>query len=224
MSLYFLIIFIAVILVIIEMSTLVLESTGLQKTVARFQAISLLTGTGYTTSEAELITKHPIRRKVAEFLILFGNVAFAIIIAVFLNFLNNEFIISELLAGILVISALFLLFRFRSIQKLMVSKMRSRLSHISTLDEIFHLSEHDIVLEVELTSQHKHLFKGLAELNLATKYGIHILTIARRKVTGDVEHIELLKYPSGSAYLQAGDKITMFGDKGHIQQIFGYKG
>ncbi|MEP6342431.1 MAG: hypothetical protein ABJ275_03875 [Maricaulaceae bacterium] len=40
---------------------------------ARFQAISALTGTGFTTTEAEMIANFPIRRKIVTWLMILGN-------------------------------------------------------------------------------------------------------------------------------------------------------
>jgi hypothetical protein len=51
-----------------------LESTGLERSKARFQALSALTGTGFTTREAEDIVNHPRRRRIASWLIFLGSV------------------------------------------------------------------------------------------------------------------------------------------------------
>lgn len=64
---------IAVSLVITRVATVVLTATGLSREEARFQARSALTGTGFTTSEAEAVVNHPIRRRVVMFLMLLGN-------------------------------------------------------------------------------------------------------------------------------------------------------
>lgn len=49
-------------LTITRVATLVLAMTGLSWEAARFQARSAFTGTGFTTSEAESIVSHPVRR------------------------------------------------------------------------------------------------------------------------------------------------------------------
>lgn len=58
---------------LVRVSGVALRLTGLPEHNARFQAISALTGTGFTTSEAELIVNYPIRRKIIALLMLFGN-------------------------------------------------------------------------------------------------------------------------------------------------------
>ena len=58
---------------LVRVTAIALRLTGLPEHNARFQAISALTGTGFTTSEAELIVNYPIRRKIIAMLMLFGN-------------------------------------------------------------------------------------------------------------------------------------------------------
>lgn len=58
---------------LVRVTAVALRLTGLPEHNARFQAISALTGTGFTTSEAELIVNYPIRRKIVTLLMLFGN-------------------------------------------------------------------------------------------------------------------------------------------------------
>ncbi len=47
--------------------------TSLPHLVAQFQSISALTGTGFTTHEAEMIVNYPIRRKILVALMIVGN-------------------------------------------------------------------------------------------------------------------------------------------------------
>jgi len=50
-----------------------LEATGLERAVARFQALSALSGAGFTTTQSELIVGHQTRRKIISYLIFLGN-------------------------------------------------------------------------------------------------------------------------------------------------------
>ncbi|MCK5113839.1 MAG: potassium transporter TrkA [Phycisphaerae bacterium] len=54
--------------------------TGLTRSVARFQARSAYTGAGFTTSEAEVITSDPMRRKIIMWLMLLGHIGFVTVI------------------------------------------------------------------------------------------------------------------------------------------------
>lgn len=58
---------------LVRLSSVALKLTGLPEQNARFQALSALTGTGYTTTESEMVVNYPIRRKIISWLMVFGN-------------------------------------------------------------------------------------------------------------------------------------------------------
>ena len=60
--------------VIAELFTFFFRLTGLTAERARFQVTSLLTGTGFTTKESEIIMTSPRRRRLARATMLFGYV------------------------------------------------------------------------------------------------------------------------------------------------------
>lgn len=64
-----------------RIGSLALEATGLSPAAARFQAQSMFTGVGFTTTEAESITGDPARRRVGSWLMLLGNAGIVSIIA-----------------------------------------------------------------------------------------------------------------------------------------------
>jgi hypothetical protein len=67
-------------LIIERIATVALTLTGLSRDAARFQARSALTGTGYTTTEAEQVLTHPARRQII--MLLMGVRHFEIITGV----------------------------------------------------------------------------------------------------------------------------------------------
>jgi len=67
-------IFLLVWLLILWIGSMALEATGMERAKARFQALSALSGTGFTTREAEGIVNHPKRRRIASWLIFLGSV------------------------------------------------------------------------------------------------------------------------------------------------------
>lgn len=76
-----LILIFAVSFFLIRVASVALRLTGLSNSNARFQAMSALTGTGFTTTEAELITNYPIRRNIIAGLMLLGNLGIVSIIS-----------------------------------------------------------------------------------------------------------------------------------------------
>lgn len=64
---------ISISILITRVATVSLTLTGLSREAARFQARSALSGTGFTTTEAEKVVNHPVRRRIVLLLMLVGN-------------------------------------------------------------------------------------------------------------------------------------------------------
>jgi K+/H+ antiporter YhaU regulatory subunit KhtT len=60
-------------LLVTRIATLALTATGMNRQIARFQARSAFSGVGFTTSEAEDVVHHPVRRRIIMLLMLLGN-------------------------------------------------------------------------------------------------------------------------------------------------------
>lgn len=76
-------------LLVFWLGSTALEATGMERTKARFQALSAITGTGFTTREAESIVDHPKRRRIATWLILLGNMGIAAFIVGLILFVKT---------------------------------------------------------------------------------------------------------------------------------------
>ena len=74
-----------------RIAAVAMRLTGLPEAQARFQALSALTGTGFTTSEAELIVNYPVRRKIVTFLMIIGNLGFiSVVSTLMVSFMRTE--------------------------------------------------------------------------------------------------------------------------------------
>ncbi len=87
------VLFILMYLIIVEVFVMLFRITGLPDDKARFQVVSMLTNSGYTTREAELITNNKQRRKLARVVMMFGY-AFTVtivstVVNIFLQFSRN---------------------------------------------------------------------------------------------------------------------------------------
>jgi hypothetical protein len=65
LAIFSVLLIIALPILVTRIAAVALVHTGLSRDAARFQARSALTGVGYTTTEAERVTCHPVRRRVA---------------------------------------------------------------------------------------------------------------------------------------------------------------
>jgi hypothetical protein len=74
-------------MIITRIATIALASTGLSREAARFQARSAFTGTGFTTSEAERVVDHPVRRRIINLLMILRSAGLvSILISLILSF------------------------------------------------------------------------------------------------------------------------------------------
>ena len=71
-------------LFILWFGSIALEATGMERRKARFQAMSALTGTGFSTREAEDVVSHPRRRLIAGWLMFLGSVGIILFLLIFL--------------------------------------------------------------------------------------------------------------------------------------------
>ena len=78
--------FIIVYIVISDIITIFFRLTGLTEEKARFQVISLLTNSGFTTRESEAVVSSKIRRRLARATMLFGYAFTVTIVSTTVNF------------------------------------------------------------------------------------------------------------------------------------------
>jgi len=67
--------------IIVRVGGFALELTGIEPDVARFQALSAFSGTGFTTREAERVVGNRTRRRIVTILIILGNAGTVTVIA-----------------------------------------------------------------------------------------------------------------------------------------------
>ena len=72
------------------------EITGMDRDMARFQALSAFTGTGFTTRASEAIVEHRTRRRIAMVLIVLGYAGAASVIATLISSLNMDSMMKSL--------------------------------------------------------------------------------------------------------------------------------
>lgn len=75
-AIFSLLVIIILSLLVVRVATVALTLTGLSRELARFQARSAFTGSGFTTNESEKVVQHPVRRRVIMLLMLVGNAGF----------------------------------------------------------------------------------------------------------------------------------------------------
>jgi hypothetical protein len=67
--------------IIVRIGGFALQMTGIEPEIARFQALSAFSGTGFTTREAERVVGHRTRRRIVTILIILGSAGTVTVIA-----------------------------------------------------------------------------------------------------------------------------------------------
>ncbi|MGE5474614.1 MAG: cation:proton antiporter regulatory subunit [Ignavibacteriales bacterium] len=220
MALTFFIILIYIIMIFIEISIISLKVTGMSREKARFQVISLLTSTGFTTRESELITQHPIRRKIAERIMIFkyigGIIGTATLFNVYVDVVAQRITWNDFFIWLFMLSAIFAILKNKWIlrnidvfverQLIRQSKENKKRYDSPSLLESEDFGIVDIVLE-----QGSYLVGlRIKDAGLKTKY-IQVLQIGK----GDKRY----PFPKPEYVFEEGDRLTMYGKLDAIKSL-----
>ena len=108
-------------LLVFWIGSILLEATGMQRAKARFQTLSAITGTGFTTSQAESVVNYPRRRYVISVLIIIGTTGIISLIVGLILFVRQTSLapsLSHVLAIVITLAVIILLARLGVIGKL----------------------------------------------------------------------------------------------------------
>lgn len=216
MEFLFIVLYFLIITLVIEISVVLFNFTGMKTKVSRFQVISMLTGTGFTTDESKVIIDHPVRRKIASFLILFGAFSLAVIISSISTILSDDLRIKELAficAGlILIIGVLYTPWvRKRATNKLEDEMEQHYQMYERPIKDVLYLNEDDLVTDLVIREDSRLIGKQIEEI-ISKEDDISILFIKRGKV-----QIRRELYDSE---IREGDEVFLYGNKHEIEEKF----
>jgi hypothetical protein len=204
---------------LVEILAIVFRITGLDSQKARFQVISILTHTGFTTRESELIAQHPLRRKLASGLMLVSYLAQISLVSLLFNMISQN--ISQLLyagAGLVVFAVLFILITRSKYVKIKIDRMVERIisrrvikqASRRSVDQVLKISPDFAVYEVLVEAGSFLVDKTLATAKLSER-SVHVLKVDRGSNTID--------FPSADFKIQQGDKLIVYGKIQSIREL-----
>jgi hypothetical protein len=212
----FILMYFIIIAGVIELSVLLFNLTGLEDKVSRFQIISMLTGTGFTTDESKLILDHPIRRNLSAFLILFGTFSLAVIISSITQILSNDLRIDKLSMVIIILFIFLIILKIRPIQnklrKTFKYKMKKNFSfHDISLKEALALTEEDLLTNIVVKENSEYVDKMITDI-ITEDEDINLLHIKRGELN--------IRKSLLTQKIQDGDQLLLFGNKKQIENKF----
>jgi len=211
-------VFLAVWFFVLWLGSIALEATGMERSKARFQALSALTGTGFTTTEAESVVNPPRRRRIASWLILLGNagvIAFIIVVILWIQTALTELSLTQVLALVLSLFVLVLvlwLLSTRRVSNYVVTVIRrsSYLASDSSTDETLHQAGDYSIVRLDTGRKAAEVGSKIKDTNLSEQ-GIKILAIIRDD--------ELQPQPGVEETLLAGDRLLCYGKTAVINSL-----
>lgn len=198
-------------LLITRVATVALTLTGMSRESARFQARSALTGVGFTTSEAEGVVTHPVRRRVVMALMLLGSVGLATAVAGLLATFVNAGAGARLTRAMVLLVALTAIYAAsrspwvdRRLSRL-IARLLRRFTDIEARDyeQLLHLAGEYAVRELAITDGHWLAGRPLGETRPRDE-GIVLLGIARQDGTW-------VGVPDRSTVVDVGDVVVVYG-------------
>jgi len=212
----FILLYSVIMWLVIEIAVVLFAATGLKKPIARYQVISMLTATGFTTDESSLIIDHPIRRRISAAVILFGYFSLAVMISSIASILSNDLRINLLIVVILVFFAIWMFLKNKVISTYLTNKFEHEMDEEYDLEDwplktALSLNENDMVAEVEIREDSKYTGQACERMILRDD-DIHLLFIKRGNI--------ILRKSLLEEKLQLGDRIMIFGDKDSIKKKF----
>lgn len=200
---------------IMEIAATALKLTGMNIHAARFQALSALTGTGFTTKEAESIMDNRQRRVIIMILMIVGPIGFLSIMASILISIREALFLYELAAILSIIFIILRIFKSKFIGALfhrMIERQikKRRGFRKVVLEEVITFDEHLGVCECLVTEHSKFNNKRLADTNFKDA-GVMVLAIAREG--------GLMSVPGGLDVIQKGDRLIVFGNMKNMKQV-----
>ncbi|MEM0983744.1 MAG: TrkA C-terminal domain-containing protein [Planctomycetota bacterium] len=212
--------FLVVLTLLVERGAIVgFMQTGMSKDAARFQARSAWTGTGFTTEEAEQITRHPGRRHIVQVLMIVRGAGFVGIIGALIAGLQDggglsaEWKIGLGVGG----SALLLGLSFLPpVDHALTAIAQAALKNFTSMElrdyhATFGLSSGYEIRETTVKDNSWFAGQTLIDLDLPEE-GVLILAIA--KPGGD-----FIGAPRGTYRLEAGDDVIVYGRSETLDEL-----
>ena len=217
MSITLLLIIIIISYCIVRSGTIALEMTGVSIHIARFQALSAFTGTGFTSQETEIIVNHPIRRKIISSLMILGNAGIVSIIGAFIFSFGETGSFNPLFTLIIIIAVagLYKVAVHRTVDTKLSETIRQNLRtrlHIEKvlIEEIIHQPEGYGVASIIIAKGSRITQHTLEDLGLKDN-NIIVLSIERDG--------SIIPQPVSETQINEDDRLICFGKFDLIRQL-----
>lgn len=224
LALLVLLLLVALYLTFIEIFTVLFMITGMSHTRSSFQVISLLTNSGFTTNESEVVVSSRKRRKLAIATMIFGHIFNVAIVSLLVNVImsfSKDGNVNILPAITYLVVFLVLVYSFKRLPFVRVSfdkivkRLANKIMFNKNSNPLLILDNFNgfVIAEVKIVDVPEKLKnKTLLESRISKDYGIRLLTIKRNEQTiGDITKNEIVIN---------NDRLIIFGPLANIIEVF----
>lgn len=194
--------------------SIALEATGLERSKARFQALSALTGTGFTTRESNSVVNHPKRRRIIAWLIAIGTTGMISLLVSFIAAIRSGVEMPSTLFIIVligVIALVLVLIRIGVLRRISDVILRfvitGRGSNWLVDKEILYQTGPYVVVRIKPDEKIVETGMKIGDSGLM-EGGMTILAIERKNT--------VLSLPDADEQVQLGDQLLCYGEAGKI--------
>ena len=204
--------------IIVRIGGFALQLTGIEPEVARFQALSAFSGTGFTTREAERVVGHKIRRRIVTILIILGNAGTVTIIATLVaSFTQVSGYTWFFIRLAVIVGSIFGLYQLiirsnigRRIPGWLQRPVMNRiLREAPAVEEIFHVEKDWAISLVMIKGSSKSI--GLSVADITAEGDIEILGIDRAGA--------YLTRPNWDEKIVEGDRLLVYANRKSVKRI-----
>lgn len=209
--------------VLIEVFTILYRINGINNDTSKFQVISVLTGTGFTTTASETMVLTKKRRSITQRIMFFSYIFNISIVSTFVNIFSSWSTTAKedipISIGLTVFIIIFLIIFYKTnirkdvIDKLVVKIVNYKKSKKDNFVFIFDTFGNKVIAEIELKEiKNSMKDKTIEEMRLKDRYHIQLLVLKRKD--------QIISETSSSTKIQEGDTIVVFGKLKDIKNAF----
>jgi len=206
--------------IVVRIGGFALQLTGIEPDVARFQALSAFSGTGFTTREAERVVGHKTRRRIVTILIILGNAGTVTVIATLVaSFTQVEGYMWFFIQLAIIVAGIFGLYKLiirssigqRFIDWLQRPFVNRILRGAPAIEEVFHM-EKDWAINLVLIEKNSRSI-GMSVADITAEGDIDMLGIDRAGT--------YLTRPDSEDKIMQGDRLLVYGNRKSVKRVLG---
>ena len=205
-------------LLVTRVATVMLSLTGLSQESAHFQSRSAFFGVGFTTSEAESVVSHPVRRRIILTLMLLGSAGLVTALASLVISFGGSSGEDRLTRGLVLVGGLLLLLLLarsrlfdRAVARFTTRLLRRTGADVRDYAGLLRLSGGYTVGELRVEPDDWVAERTLGELRLRDE-GVVVLGVHRRE--GGYVGV-----PRAGTRVEAGDTLVLYGHADRLEEL-----